>query len=302
MNLKYFTTTARPLGAWAGALALAFLTAGCAAPLQSGSSPGPVNAANTSNISNSANTVNGARAGVASPQISVPPTAVGTWYDLGAERLHWLGGEGAVPVSGPNAATRAVGLQREGGHWLAVVVVQQAPVGSGAACPLHDSMHVGQGSPSDCLRMRRDADLDRWLQTQHSALWQWVQDRGFDSRPRAWVGHRVSSGGQLLEVHVLLDPALIEPVTRNNSDFLAGGQPGQQWARDLAAAARAAARGASLAVPPFPYAPGMTPPKELKTREASAPVVTSPAPATQATQVPQRQAPAARSTPRRDRE
>ncbi|WP_431777632.1 hypothetical protein [Ottowia caeni] len=294
MNLKYTTTTiVRPLGVWAGALVMALLTAGCAASLQTGSSPGAVNAANT------ASTASTAGVDAASPQISVPPTAVGTWYDLGAERLSWLGGEGAVPVSGTNASTRAVGLQREDGRWLAVVVAQRAPVGSVAACPQHDSMHVGQGSPSDCLRMRRDADLDRWLQTQHAALWQWTQERGFDSRPRAWVGHRVSSGGQLFEVHVLLDPALIEPVTRNNSDFLAGGQPGQQWARALAAAARAAAGGAPLAVPPFPFAPGMASPK---TPEIAEPVVTSPAPPTQATQVPQRQAPLAPSAPRRDRE
>lgn len=285
MNLKHIIALKHPLGALAGILALALSIAGCATQAQSGSADG----------TNSAVNAPSAAAAVSVPMIAVPATAVGTWFDLGNDRLHWLGGEGPVPVSGTNAATRAVGLQREG-RWLAVVVVQAAPSNGSAVCPQHDSMHVGDASPSDCLRMRRDADLDHWLQTQHSALWQWAKERGFESRPRAWVGHRVGSGGRLFEVHVLLDPALIEPVTRNNSDFLAGGQPGQQWARALASAARAAAGGAALVVPPFPFAPGVEPPPPSN----PAKIVTSPSP-TQATQVLPQKAPATPAKQRPDR-
>lgn len=288
MKLKHtITTLKRPLGVFAGAWALALSISGCATHLQSGSG------------SNTTSALGAGRAAVVSaPAITVPATAVGTWYDLGGDPLRWLGGEGPVPVSGSNASTRAVGLQRDG-RWLAVVVAQLAPSVRLDVCPQHDSMHVGEASPSDCLRMRRDADLDRWLQTQHSALWQWANERGFESRPRAWFGHRLSSGGNLLEVHVLLDPALIEPVTRNNSDFLAGGKPGQQWAKALASAARAASSGAALAVPPFPFAPGATPPSPA----ASTPVkaVALPAP-TQATQVPQQKSAVAAPKPRPDRE
>lgn len=277
-------------GALAGTLMLAVLAAGCAAPGQGGSA--------TSGALGAASTPAAASAETA-PRISVPPTAVGTWYDLGAEHLHWLGGEAPVPVAGSNAATRAVGLRREDGRWLAVIVAQTTPAQGFAPCPQPDSMHVGNGGPSDCLRMRRDADLDRWLQTQHSSLWQWAKERELDARPRAWIGHRVANGGRLLEVHALVDPALIEPVTRNNSDFLAGGLPGQQWAAALASAARAASGTGVLAVPPFPYAPGMAPPPPPAPPPAMDISLPSP---TQATQVPQPPEPAAPLVPRRDRE
>ena len=287
MNLKYLISSrARALCAAAGTLTLAGLVAGCAqtAPAASSGDTTPARAAPVAS---------------AAPQITVPPTSVGTWYDLGSAPLHWLGGEAPVPVSGATAATRAVGLQREDGRWLALIVAQVAPAGSFAPCPQADSMHVGNGGPSDCLRMRRDADLDRWLQTQHSALWQWVEERQLSSKPRAWIGHRSATGGTLLEVHALIDPALIEPVTRNNSDFLAGGLPGQQWADALAHAARAATGGHALAVPPFPYAPGMTPPPPPPPPPPMD--VSSPSSRpTQATQVPS--SPPQPLRPRRDRE
>lgn len=277
MKLKYaMNTAARPLCA----LMLALLAAGCAAPAPGGNSAAAAYPA--------------AAAPMTAPRISVPPASIGTWYDLGTEPAPWLGGEGIVPVSGPNAPTRAVGLQREDGHWLAVVVVQAATASGGPVCPQSDSMHLGGGSASDCLRMRRDGDLDRWLKTQHAELWQWLEKRDLASKPRAWVGHRVSTGGRLLEVHALVDPALIEPVTRNNTDFLAAGEPGQQWAQALAAANRAAAGGAALAIPPFPYMPRTAP-------LPPPPAVTAPAPA-RAIQVPQSEAKPPALAPRRDRE
>ncbi|WP_423458614.1 hypothetical protein [Ottowia sp. VDI28] len=277
MKLKYaMNTAARPLGA----LLLALLAAGCAAPAPGGSS-----AAAASSV---------AAAPAAAPQISVPPASIGTWYDLGTDPAPWLGGEGLVPVSGATAPTRAVGLQREDGHWLAVVVVQAAAANGGPVCPQADSMHLAGGNASDCLRMRRDADLDHWLKAQHAMLWQWLEKRNLASTPRAWVGHRISAGGRLLEVHALVDPALIESVTRNNTDFLAAGEPGQRWAQALAAASRAAAGGAALAVPPFPYMPQVAPPPPP-------PAVTIPTPA-RAIQVPSSDAKPPALAPRRDRE
>ena len=278
MNLKYTLNTAALLGS----VALSLLTMGCAAPSQGQHASGTP-----------ATSVAGAP--IAAPRISVPAASMGTWYDLGAESAPWLGGAGVVPVSGPNASTRAVGLQREDGRWLAVVVAQAAPVSGSPVCPQPASANIGAGSPSDCLRLHRDADLDRWLQTQHAELWQWLDKRDLTSKPRAWVGHRFSDGGRMLEVHALVDPALIEAATRNNTDFLAAGEPGQKWAEAMAAATRAAVGGTVLNVPPFPYMP------RAADAPPPSPVVVAPQPA-RAIQVPQTEAKPAVLAPRRDRE
>lgn len=198
-------------------------------------------------------------------------------------------------MSGTLAPTRAVGLRREDGHWLAVVVVQAAPAGSASVCPQPNSANLSSGNSSDCLQLHRDADLDQWLKTQHAVLWDWLEKRDLTSRPRTWIGDRASAGGRVLEVHALIDPALIEAVTRNNTDFLAAGEPGQQWAKALSAATRTAIGSSVLAVPSFPYMP----------RAADAPppaVVASPPQPTRATQVPQSDAKPAVLAPRRDRE
>lgn len=230
------------------------------------------------------------------PQISVPPTSVGTWYDLGHYVAPWLAGDAVVAVSGDLAPTRVAGLRRDDGRWLAIVLAQTAPAGS-APCPQPTSLHVdGGAAPVDgCLRLRRDSDFDRWLQSQHSVLYHWLEGRGWTARPRAWVSYRVPAGSRgAIETHALVDPALIEPVTRNNVDFLSGGEPGLAWARAFAAATRAAADGSLLDVPAFPFAP----------RVAFAPpaAVVAPLPPTpSATQVP----PPVRApiqAPRRDRE
>ncbi len=287
MNLKYaMNTTARSLSA----LMLVALAAGCAAPGQGAG--GVPDAAASVPVAAAAPAPQ-----IVAPQITVPAVSVATWYDLGTEPSTWLGGAGAVPVSGPHASTRAVGLRRDDGHWLAVVVVQAAPASGAPVCPKPNSAHVEGAFSSDCLRMRRDADLDRWLPTQHSELWEWLEERDLTSKPRAWVGDRVSAGGCLLEVHALVDPAFIEAATRNNTDFLAAGAPGQEWAIALAAATRAAAGGAALAIPPFPYMPRVAPPVS-----PTAKVVVAPPEPTRATQVPQPEAKHPVLAPRRDRE
>lgn len=257
------------------AVSAAALLAGCAAPGMWASSAPVAHGATAS----------------AAPLIAVPPTSVGTWYDLGHVMAPWLAGDAPVPVSGPEAPTRLAGLRREDGRWLAIVIAQVAPAG-GAPCPMPNSLHVvDTGSSADgCLRLRRDADFDRWLERQHSVLYQWLEGRGWASRPRAWISYRVPAAGRAIETHALLDPVLLEPTTRNNDDFLAGGQPGLQWARAFAAATRAAS-GGMLNVPPFPFAP--------QVGLAAPPVVVAPPAPVRATQVPARPAVQA---PRRDRE
>lgn len=180
------------------------------------------------------------------PPISVPAASVGDWYDLGVGLAPWLAGDAPVPAS--QAPTRAVGLRRADGQWLALVVVQHALSGS-APCAEPTSLHV-PGSDG-CLRLRRDADFDHYLQRQHAVLWQWLRQRNLDGLPRAWVAQRVP--GALLEAHALIDPMLLEATTRTNEDFLNAGRPGQDWAQRFAAAAQEAAGGAPLRVPPLPF-------------------------------------------------
>ena len=277
MNRFHRLSLVRTALAGAG-VAVAALLAGCAAPGWGAAVAADADAA----------------AGAA-PTIAVPPTSVGTWYDLGHLQAPWLAGDAPVPVSGAAAPTRAAGLRREDGRWLAIVLAQVAPV-AGAPCPQPTSLHLAAAGDG-CLRLRRDADFDRWLERQHGVLYQWLDSRGWTARPRAWISHRVpQAGGQALEAHVLIEPALIEPTTRGSADFLAGGQPGLQWARDLAAATRAAGASGVLAMPPLPFAPPLAAPAAVPVASA---VVTAPATAPVATQVPPRPPVPA---PRRDRE
>lgn len=188
------------------------------------------------------------------PAIAVPPVSVGQWIDLGLHQSAWLGGDAPVPASGTSTPTRVAGLQAEDGRWLAVIVLQQSPAAS-APCPTATRLHVRDSGPG-CLRLRRNADFDLWLEKQHPVLHDWIDSQGWATHPRAWVSLRMDSvAGGSLETHALLHPSLIEPTTRDNSDFLAGGQPGLRWARQFAEATRAVAASgqARLQVPPFPF-------------------------------------------------
>ncbi|MFD1710279.1 hypothetical protein FVQ98_03490 [Ottowia sp. GY511] len=248
------------------ALALGAVLAGCAAPRAT-----PADSAQ--------GTVAGTVQGTQAPLITVPPANVGTWVDLGHFNAPWLAGDSPVPVTGPNAPTRVAGWRRDDGQWLAIVVVQTAASAPGMAhCPLAMNQEVVPGPDGHCLRMRRDADFDGWMQRQNAVMYQWLDSRGWSLRPRSWVSYRVpAENGPALEAHALFDMALIEPVTRNPNDFLLAGAPATQWARQFAAAARAAGGSGRLAVPQFPYGPriGLPPPP---------PAVKAPPPA-RATQV-----------------
>jgi hypothetical protein len=153
------------------------------------------------------------------------------------------------------------GNHRQASHqdeWLAIVIVQVAP-GAYAPCSAQATSLDVIGAGAGCLRLRRDADFDHWMQAAQPALYRWINDRGWISVPRAWVGYRLPSArGGVIEVHALFAPSLIEPTIRNTTDFITSGLPGQQWARQLAAAVRALNGAANnvFAVPPFPFAPG----------------------------------------------
>jgi hypothetical protein len=243
-----------------GALALAVALAGCA----------------TGGLANGA----AAPGAGAAPLIATPPASVGVWYELGHFLAPWMAGDAPVPVAGPSAPTRVMGLRRDdasgNSHWLAIVIVQVAP--GNAPCPAPTGLGVADAGLGDggCLRMRGNADFDHWLEQQHAVLYQWLDGRGWTSLPRAWVGYRANAGGSAIEAHALIDPALLEPATRNNVDFLAGGQPARQWAWQFAAATRAASGGGTLNVPPLPFAPQLATPPEPTPAALPLPVIQAP--------------------------
>ena len=232
----------------------------------------------------------------AAPAIQVPPSNIGTWIDLGTHQAPWLSGVGPAPVSGASVPTRVAGLQRADGHWLALVLVQRVP-GAGSTCTGGSSLDV-PGAPG-CLQMRRDADFDQWLQQQNPVLERWVNAHGWAARPRAWISERATGSADAFEAVALVDPALLEPATRNNYEFLASGGSGLAWGRQFARATQAAAGGAPLRVPPFPYAAPLAKPPAPPAAPAPA-AVTAPRPAV-AEQVAPPAPPPVRA-PRADRE
>lgn len=202
----------------------------------------------------------------AAPPISVPPSSIGRWYDLGGQMAPWLTGDAPAPVDGAGAPTRIAGLQRqEDGRWLALVIVQAAPLAP--PCPAPTTLTLPAPGNPGCLRLRRDADFNNWLESHNPALWRWLEARGLNSAPRQWVAYRTGR----LEVQALVDPSLLEPETRTNDDFLVGGINGLGWVNQLAAsAAHAAAGGAPLVVPPFPFAAAAPLPEAAAPAEATA--------------------------------
>ncbi len=184
------------------ALAASALLAACAAPGGETSATG----------------VAAPTASVAAPHIQPPPTSVGTWVELGHVQAPWLAGDAPVPVSGPVAPTRVAGLRRDDGRWLAIVMVQRA-TGTAVPCPRPTGVSVATEGDG-CLRLRRDADFDRWLERQHGVLYQWLDSRGWTARPRAWISHRVpQAGGQALAAACNSSSRLLRP-PRHTTSYL----------------------------------------------------------------------------------
>lgn len=223
---------------------------------------------------------------VACAPMTVPPKAEysvgrsrlvlpsGAWQDLGATdvALPLLPGPGTtMPMQ-----TRAVGLRGAQGEWLAVLRVQAnrsgdmtRPVVWSGYCPQQKDVFVNDAAASspvraDCLRFKRWASSDQWLDKNNPGLAQWLDSRQIAlKQPYSYYSYRYATeGGALVELDGLVDHRLLRPKTQNNEEFLVAGRPSQRWGEDLAQAARLSVGMVDgfLAIPPFPFpAPVSTP-------------------------------------------
>jgi hypothetical protein len=193
----------------------------------------------------------------------------GEWValDRSDEALPLLPEPGAtVPLQ-----TRAVGLRGAHKDWLAILLVQTNSTNHPrpttlwtGSCPAQQGVMVEDATSRsavriDCLRFKRSAQGEGWLDKNHPLLAQWLARQGAaPAQPYSHLNYRYATeGGAYIEINALVDQRLLRPQTRSNEDFLRAGRPGQEWAHQLAEAARLSTSmmDGYLAVPPFPIAP-----------------------------------------------
>lgn len=179
------------------------------------------------------------------------------------------GEPGALPLR-----TRAWGLAGADGAWQAVALLHvgdaarsTAPSWAGV-CPqqlgvLVEDAAAGSATRIDCLRLRRWATVDHWLERQRPDLAGWAQQQALRlGGSPALVSHMLTSaGGELVMLDVLVDQALVRPETRGNDAFLRAGLPAQAWSERVAQAVRQATGmvDGHLALPPFPFVSHLSP-------------------------------------------
>jgi hypothetical protein len=199
-------------------------------------------------------------------RLALPP---GDWVSLDRsdEALPLLPESGAtVPLQ-----TRAVGLRGKNKEWLAVLLVQTNSTNSPrpptlwtGACPPQQGVVVEVATIRsavriDCLRFKRWADNEYWLDKNYPLLAQWLTRKGVaPSQPYSHMNYRYATeGGAYIEVNALVDQRLLRPKTQSNEQFLRAGLPAQEWMHQLTQAARQSTSmmDGYLAVPSFPIAP-----------------------------------------------
>lgn len=197
-------------------------------------------------------------------RLVLPP---GQWEDLGAvdQALPLLPAPpGRIPLQ-----TRTLGLRGADQALLALLRVQTnednfwpRSVYWPGHCPQQKGVLVQdatQGSPVriDCLRLKRWASHEQWLDKHQPELAQWLGERKLSLRaPYSYVSYRYATeGGASVAVQAVIDQRLLQPQTRNNAQFLVAGRPALQWGQDLAQAVRVSVgmMDGYLAIPPFPY-------------------------------------------------
>ena len=224
-------------------------------------------------------------------QLVLPP---GQWIDLGGseQALTLLPEVGAtLPLH-----TRTVGLRAPGtgngpeSGWLAVLKVQTNSTNYERAetrwtdtCPQQKGVLVEDATAAetsagrltshtriDCLRFKRYANQDGWMETYQPALAPWLVQPslspGEKPAPTPAYSHLhyryATDGGAYVDVQAVVDQRLLRPPTHNNREFLAAGRPGQAWIHDVALAARqsTAQLDGRLLIPAFPIAFPIAPP------------------------------------------
>lgn len=192
-------------------------------------------------------------------QIGVP---AGDWQDLGAADGAWrsLPGE-AAKVALRSRALVLRGPQREP---LAVVLVRTnasnlfwKPVAWGVACPreLDVLMRDGAaGSPvrMDCLRLRRDAGAQRWLERTRPVAHAWLAGQQLlPNQPYSHLSYRFATeDGGLAEVQILASQPLLQTTSAGKA------RQQRQWAMAVASAVRdsLSSLDGELRLPAFPGA------------------------------------------------
>lgn len=165
--------------------------------------------------------------------------------------------------------TRAWGLPAADGAWQAVAVLhvgdaRRSTVTSWAhVCPQQRGVVVtdeaaGSATRIDCLRLRRWALVEDWLDRQRPDIAQWAKQQSVRlAGSPAMVSHMfTTANGEFLMLDLLVDQRLVRPDTRDNEAFLRAGIPAQEWSERVAQSVRVASgmMDGHLALPPFPFA------------------------------------------------
>ena len=207
-------------------------------------------------------------------QLVLPP---GEWMDLGSsdEALTLLPELGAtLPLQ-----TRTVGLRGPDSTWLAVLQVQTNSTNYPRSetrwtdtCPKQQGVLVEDATAVatdkgtltshvriDCLRFKRLANYEGWMEKSQPVLAQWLSSHNAaPSQPYAHLHYRYATqGGAYVDIQAVVDQRLLRPATSNNHEFLAAGRPGQTWTHALAQAGRqsTAMLDGTLTIPAFPIFP-----------------------------------------------
>lgn len=187
-------------------------------------------------------------------QLALP---AGAWSDLGAADEAWapLGAKVALQ-------SRALVLHGAKQEPLAVVLVRSnasnlfwRSVSWGVSCPRELDVLMfdeAAGSPDrmDCLRLRRNAQAQQWLQRSKPETQAWLERRKqLPQLPYSHLSYRFATeDGGMVELQILADQRLLQPEKGSQARQL------RDWAQAVANAARDSLSSidGALVLPPFP--------------------------------------------------
>lgn len=187
----------------------------------------------------------------------------GAWADLGSGDEAWA----SMPAAAAKVALRSRALVLRGPQreTLAVLLVRTnasnlfwKPVAWGVGCPRELDVLMrddASGSPDrlDCLRLRRNADAQQWLQRTRPDTQAWLErNQLLPHRGYSHLSYRFATeDGGFVELQIVADQRLLQTET--------GSQIRQQraWALAVASAARdsLSSLDGQLVLPTFPGSP-----------------------------------------------